>query len=170
MVDCKESKMRYRADQLFFGKVETQDGETLGYVSVMEDAAMQAEAEKKAEKMRKSAQAGALKLPIELKDLTEATPEEIELVPSPATGKPGSLTPPRAFNLMFQTQVGAMSDASSTAYLRPETAQGIFVNFKTTQNVARGKLPFGIAQVRPPPASFWCSSQRWPHRILRGVH
>jgi len=139
--------MRYRADQLFFGKVETKDGDVLGYVSVMEDGEMAKEAEKKAEKMRKSAQAGALKLPIELKELTEASEEELELIPSPATGKPGSLTPPRAFNLMFQTQVGAMSDASSTAYLRPETAQGIFVNFKTTQAVARTKLPFGIAQI-----------------------
>lgn len=147
MVDCKESKMRYRADQLFFGKVETKDGDVLGYVSVMEAGDMDKEAEKKAEKMRKSAQAGGLKLPIELKDVTEATEEELDLIPSPATGKPGSLTPPRAFNLMFQTQVGAMSDASATAYLRPETAQGIFVNFKNTQGVARAKVPFGIAQV-----------------------
>jgi len=68
-------------------------------------------------------------------------------VPSPATGEPGSLTPPRAFNLMFQPQVGAMSDASSTAYLRPETAQGIFVNFKNVQQTSRTKIPFGIAQI-----------------------
>ena len=63
-------------------------------------------------------------------DMTKATLEELPLIPSPATGEPGSLTPPRAFNLMFQTMVGALADASSTAYLRPETAQGIFTNFK----------------------------------------
>ena len=48
---------------------------------------------------------------------------------------------------MFHTQVGAMEDASSTAYLRPETAQGIFVNFKNVAQIARRKPPFGIAQV-----------------------
>ena len=53
----------------------------------------------------------------------QASPEEQQLIPSPATGQPGSLTPPREFNLMFQTNVGAMSDATSVAYLRPETAQ-----------------------------------------------
>src|SRR2546430_2750297 len=56
------------------------------------------------------------------------------------------LTEPRQFNLMFQTQVGAMQDASSTAYLRPETAQGIFINFKNVSQLARRKPPFGIAQ------------------------
>jgi glycyl-tRNA synthetase len=57
------------------------------------------------------------------------------------------LTEARQFNLMFQTQVGAMEDASSTAFLRPETAQGIFINFKNVMQLARRKPPFGIAQV-----------------------
>jgi glycyl-tRNA synthetase len=57
------------------------------------------------------------------------------------------LTEARQFNLMFQTQVGALEDASSTAYLRPETAQGIFINFKNVLQLARRKPPFGIAQV-----------------------
>jgi glycyl-tRNA synthetase len=57
------------------------------------------------------------------------------------------LTEARQFNLMFQTQVGAVEDASSTAYLRPETAQGIFINFKNVLQLARRKPPFGIAQV-----------------------
>jgi len=56
------------------------------------------------------------------------------------------LTEARQFNLMFQTQVGAMEDASSTAFLRPETAQGIFINFKNVAQLARRKPPFGIAQ------------------------
>jgi glycyl-tRNA synthetase len=62
--------------------------------------------------------------------MTQASEAELALIPSPATGEPGSLTPPRSFNLMFQTMVGALADASSTAFLRPETAQGIFTNFK----------------------------------------
>jgi glycyl-tRNA synthetase len=56
------------------------------------------------------------------------------------------LTEARQFNLMFQTQVGAMEDGSSMAYLRPETAQGIFINFKNVMQLARRKPPFGIAQ------------------------
>jgi glycyl-tRNA synthetase len=57
------------------------------------------------------------------------------------------LTEARQFNLMFETQVGALQDGSSAAYLRPETAQGIFINFKNVAQLARRKPPFGIAQV-----------------------
>jgi len=57
------------------------------------------------------------------------------------------LTEARQFNLMFKTQVGALEDASSVAYLRPETAQGIFINFKNVLQLARRKPPFGIAQI-----------------------
>jgi glycyl-tRNA synthetase len=57
------------------------------------------------------------------------------------------LTAPRQFNLMFETHVGALQDESSSAYLRPETAQGIFINFKNVAQLARRKPPFGIAQV-----------------------
>jgi glycyl-tRNA synthetase len=57
------------------------------------------------------------------------------------------LTEPRAFNLMFETHVGALADDASRAYLRPETAQGIFVNFKNVISSMRVKPPFGIAQI-----------------------
>src|SRR5881409_2807759 len=57
------------------------------------------------------------------------------------------LTEARPFNLMFQTQMGAAADESSIAYLRPETAQSIFVQFKNVLDVSRKKLPFGIAQI-----------------------
>jgi glycyl-tRNA synthetase len=57
------------------------------------------------------------------------------------------LTEARPFNLMFQTQMGAAADESSIAYLRPETAQSIFVQFKNVLEVSRKKLPFGIAQI-----------------------
>jgi glycyl-tRNA synthetase len=57
------------------------------------------------------------------------------------------LTTPRAFNLMFRTFMGATEDESSIAYLRPETAQSIFVQFKNVLEVSRKKLPFGIAQI-----------------------
>jgi glycyl-tRNA synthetase len=57
------------------------------------------------------------------------------------------LTEPRQFNLMFQTRIGAVEETGSEAYLRPETAQGIFVNFKNVAQIARRKPPFGIAQI-----------------------
>jgi glycyl-tRNA synthetase len=71
------------------------------------------------------------------------------LRPSKTVGKHDKcqLTEPRVFNLMFKTHVGAMEDASSLAYLRPETAQGIFCNYKNVLDTTRVKLPFGIAQV-----------------------
>eukprot|EP00638_Chattonella_subsalsa_P000517 CAMPEP_0117745964 /NCGR_PEP_ID=MMETSP0947-20121206/7676_1 /TAXON_ID=44440 /ORGANISM="Chattonella subsalsa, Strain CCMP2191" /LENGTH=543 /DNA_ID=CAMNT_0005563221 /DNA_START=94 /DNA_END=1725 /DNA_ORIENTATION=+ len=145
MVDCKESKNRYRADQLFFSEVVVA-GETIGYISLMESGDMEEEGLKIAQKMKKKlAKQGELE-PLRLRDMTEATEEELTLIPSPATGNP-TLTPPREFNLMFQTNVGAMSDASSIAYLRPETAQGIFTNFKNVATTARAKVPFGIAQI-----------------------
>ena len=59
----------------------------------------------------------------------------------------GKLTEPRPFNMMFKTQIGPVADPESFAYLRPETAQGIFVNFANVQTTTGRKLPFGIAQV-----------------------
>jgi glycyl-tRNA synthetase len=59
----------------------------------------------------------------------------------------GELTEPRQFNLMFRTHVGPMEDSASVIYMRPETAQGIFVNFDNVLTTMRRKLPFGIAQI-----------------------
>nr|WP_082781064.1 glycine--tRNA ligase [Cephaloticoccus primus] len=146
LVDCKASKQRFRADQLFFAAVVV-DGQVRGYVSALEgdDTAGALQAAAEAFK-RKHAIQGAL-APVEPHEFTEASAEQIPQIPSPATGEPGSLTPPRAFNMMFETQVGALRDGSSVAYLRPETAQGMFVDFKPVVDTGRVKLPFGIAQV-----------------------
>jgi glycyl-tRNA synthetase len=65
----------------------------------------------------------------------------------PNCGAKDSFTEARNFNLMFKTFVGPVEDDTSVAYLRPETAQGIFVNFKNVQTTARKKPPFGIAQI-----------------------
>jgi glycyl-tRNA synthetase len=146
LVDCKVSKQRYRADQLFFAPVVV-DGRTVGYVSALESEKTTAELQGAAETVkRKKAIQGQL-LPVQPRDMTEAKPEEVELIPSPATGEPGSLTPPRAFNMMFETYVGALRDDSGKAYLRPETAQGMFVDFRNVIDTGRVKLPFGIAQI-----------------------
>jgi len=62
----------------------------------------------------------------------------------PTCGKTDTFTDVRKFNMMFKTHIGVTEDASSEVYLRPETAQGVFVNFKNVQRSARKKIPFGI--------------------------
>ncbi|WP_043585990.1 glycine--tRNA ligase [Geminisphaera colitermitum] len=145
LVDCKASKQRYRADQLFFAAVVV-DGTTHGYVSALENEDIPGTLQAAAETFkRKKAIQGTL-APVQPKEFTEATAEQIPLIPSPATGEPGSLTAPRDFNMMFETHVGALRDDSSLTWLRPETAQGMFVDFKNVVDTGRVKLPFGIAQ------------------------
>ena len=148
MVDCKETKLRFRADQLFFSPVKVGD-EFLGFVCVQEanDETMVKEAKKQAKALLKELDRGGEQVePFDFREVVEASEDEMTKIPSPASGKP-TLTMPREFNLMFQTQVGALSDESSVAYLRPETAQGIFLNFKNVLTTSRQKIPFGIAQI-----------------------
>lgn len=74
--------------------------------------------------------------------------DQIDLkAPCPTCGAKDSFTEPRNFNLMFTTHMGPVKESASEIYLRPETAQGIFVNFLNVQNTMRRKLPFGIAQI-----------------------
>ena len=79
-------------------------------------------------------------------DEMDAFIAEHEDVVCPVCGK-HDFTPIRKFNLMFKTAIGVTEDSSSTCYLRPETAQGIFVNFANIQRTTRRKLPFGVCQV-----------------------
>src|SRR5580704_14699240 len=107
MVDCKVSKQRFRADQIFFSAVVV-DGKTVGYVSALESENVAGELQEQAEMLkRKKAVQGKLE-PVQPRDFTEAKDDEVPLVPSPATGEPGSLTPPRGFNMMLETNVGAL--------------------------------------------------------------
>ena len=73
--------------------------------------------------------------------------EEWDKMKCPNCGTTGKMTSPRQFNLMFKTQVGPVEDTGSVAYLRPETAQGIYVNYQLVQGSTRMKIPFGIAQI-----------------------
>jgi len=81
-------------------------------------------------------------------ELTE-TPEEVnwQELKCPKCGTTGNLTDPRQFNLMFKTHAGPVEESGAEAYLRPETAQGIYVNYQLVQGAMRLKVPFGIAQV-----------------------
>ncbi|MGZ0656608.1 glycine--tRNA ligase [Coraliomargarita sp. W4R72] len=150
LVDCKDSKRRYRADQLFFAPVII-DGETLGYVAFMEGTDMPTIL-KRAKKIRDWADKTQSKidedaLANDRKEVTEATEEQRAQMLAPDADKVGSLTAPREFKLMFETKVGPLADDSAVAYLRPETAQGIFANYKNIVDTGRVKIPFGIAQI-----------------------
>ncbi|HYH80321.1 MAG TPA: glycine--tRNA ligase, partial [Longimicrobium sp.] len=79
--------------------------------------------------------------------LAETGAADLEHAQCPSCGKTGQWTEPRQFNLMFKTQKGAAVDSADVIYLRPETAQGIYVNFLNVQQSARQKIPFGIAQI-----------------------
>ncbi|MBD3235132.1 MAG: glycine--tRNA ligase [Candidatus Eisenbacteria bacterium] len=76
-------------------------------------------------------------------DIDPTDPE----APCPRCGTKGSFTEPRRFNLMFKTFMGPVEDASHVIYLRPETAQGIYLNYENVRVTSRRKLPFGIAQI-----------------------
>ena len=79
-------------------------------------------------------------LPVSLNNQAKYAAE----IPSPFTHKKGFLTEPRQFNLMFKTHVGATASADDVAYMRPETAQGVFLHFKNVVDSTRVKIPFGI--------------------------
>lgn len=149
MVDCRETKNRYRADQLFTicptyedKNGEFQIGERWAYLEGEEESA-RAKIARDAKKRRLTISNPGIP---ERFDALEKG-QQVSAVIGPDTDKPGTLTEPRAFNLMFQTHVGALQDAGSVAYLRPETAQGIFANFKNVMDSTRVKIPFGIAQI-----------------------
>ncbi|WZO99630.1 glycine--tRNA ligase [Isosphaeraceae bacterium EP7] len=156
MVDCRETKERYRADQLYVFQWNFPAPE--GGAAAPEPlwlSAMGASAEDAITAVEKKAQKMANKRGVRTKDIPEplavpylslAEPERAKVI-GPATETPGTLTEPRQFNLMFKTSVGALETASSVAYLRPETAQGIFANFKNVVDTGRVRLPFGIAQI-----------------------
>ena len=150
MVDCRETQGRYRADQLFVYSYDLV-GKSLRVAVVggtEEDA--RASLPERTKALARDGILGA-----KLKDLPEPSVAPFESISAderakvlgPAAKEAGTLTDPRQFNLMLETHVGAVADEASKTYLRPETAQGIFANFKNVLDTARVKLPFGIAQV-----------------------
>lgn len=150
MVDCKESKLRYRADQLFASEVYL-DNTFSGYAVTLEGADTN-ERKKLAKKIRnlkgnKQAELDETKLEASCIEFTELDAEQRAQSLGPDANAIGTLTEPREFKLMFETKVGPLADDSAVAYLRPETAQGIFANYKNIVDTGRVKIPFGIAQI-----------------------
>ena len=152
MVDCKETKLRYRADHILCIEVTYKKGDeekTLGMLSGVEGDTCEADITKKATKMIKKAGGGELN-PIDVNkavSLDKLEKEIQETVVGPDATKPGTLTEPRAFNLMFESHVGVFQNEDSKVYLRPETAQGIFLQYKNIVDTSRVKIPFGVAQI-----------------------
>lgn len=128
LIDDRQSKMRYRADQLIEGYIE------------------------KLRKKKKDEKAEAvyqrLVDALNAEDMPKALYDLImdEEIKSPDSGA-FDWTDVRQFNLMFSTHIGPVADSDSKIYLRPETAQGIFVNFHSVRETSRMQVPFGIAQI-----------------------
>jgi glycyl-tRNA synthetase len=176
MVDCRESKKRYRFDQLYGRWVEAKGQRVFVTSEGLGDDALK-DTEEKAIKFfgLRAKQADQLQwvsgleplATLELPQMESARETEVadgELVekvsfairPSkeydfsrvlaPHAKTLGTLTEPREFNLMLETYPGPIKDEANRAFLRPETAQGIFVNFKNVLDSTRVRIPFGIAQ------------------------
>ncbi len=127
MIDNKDSKKRYRADQLIEGRAEelANAGETEKAQALLNEL-------------------GRLLTESDLEGVKKLIEDEDIKCP---ISKTKNWTEVRQFNLMFSTQIGSVAEDSSVIYLRPETAQGIFVNFLNVQKTGRMKIPFGIAQI-----------------------
>lgn len=139
MVDCRETKSRYRFDHL--QAYRHKSDETLPLFAFVEGEP--GPAQKKIKKAKK----GDAAIDFEVVALTDLGTTDFSRVIGPDAKATGTLTEPRQFNLMFKTYVGAVQDEDSVAYLRPETAQGIFLNYRRIVDTMRVKAPFGIAQI-----------------------
>ena len=151
MVDCLLTKKRFRADQ-----IEPQSGIVYFYSGAKETESTKSSTEaysvllpagKPPESARKVAVQFYSQRGLVNPELTGERTEKIENTTRYDPENGSLLTEPRMFNLMFKTSIGAAETEESVAYLRPETAQAIFAQFKNVVDSSRVKVPFGIAQV-----------------------
>ncbi len=155
MVDNKDSKKRYRADLLIEGYVEKLEEKINKEVEKAKkrfenfDEEMFRSTNPRVLEYRQKADAAIKRMvdAMNANDMVEMKQiiEDLEIV-CPISGT-RNWTEVRQFNLMFGTQIGSVAEDSNTIYLRPETAQRIFVNFLNVQKTGRMKIPFGIAQI-----------------------
>lgn len=131
MIDCKQCKARFRVDtlaELISDKNKEKALKEFDPTTLHNEGTLSEKFEK-------------------ILDNTDDSVKLLSLLGCPQCGNKGTFTQPRKFNLMFKTFLGPVDDSANVIYLRPETAQGIFVNFLNVQNSSRQKLPFGIAQI-----------------------
>lgn len=155
LIDNKDSKKRYRADQLIEGAVEKIEekikkeiekaakrfGETFDATMYRNTNPRVMEYQQKIDTVNTR-----FKAALETNSMEELRQIILDLEIACEVSGSRNWTEVRQFNLMFSTQLGAVAGDASTVYLRPETAQGIFVNFLNVQKTGRMKIPFGIAQ------------------------
>ncbi len=152
MVDCRETKHRYRADHVLCLEIAYEKGghtKTLGLLSTLEGDEATESLAKKAKKMISKFGGGEM-VPFDIANavpLTTLLESQRAMVIGPDAENPGTLTEPRAFNLMFATHYGVLQTDETKVYLRPETAQGIFLQYKNIMDTSRVKPPFGVAQI-----------------------
>ncbi len=156
LIDNKDSKKRYRADVLIeehIAKIESKIkkevtkaqkrfGDAFDQAQFLQTNGRVVDYQKKITEINSE-----MKRCLEAEDFTALKQLIEDLgIACPVSGSK-NWTDVRQFNLMFDTEIGALADGSSKIYLRPETAQGIFVNFLNVQKTTRQKIPFGIAQI-----------------------
>jgi glycyl-tRNA synthetase len=143
MIDCKQCKARFRLDVLGDSINEKKKEKALAELKndFKDDASILHKIE---DKIKNPGDDDPFNLLLEDEQVGKTLLSKLNC---PQCGNANTFTDARKFNLMFKTFVGPVEDSGSVVYLRPETAQGIFVNFLNVQSSARQKLPFGIAQI-----------------------
>ena len=143
MIDCKQCKARFRLDVLGDSINEKKKEKALAELKndFKDDTSILAKIE---DKIKNPGDDDPFNLLLEDEQVGKTLLGKLNC---PQCGNANTFTDARKFNLMFKTFVGPVEDSGSVVYLRPETAQGIFVNFLNVQSSARQKLPFGIAQI-----------------------
>ncbi len=155
MVDCKATGKRYRFDKLSLMRVDVADGNApMVAYEALDEVAQTAARKKLAKLFKMSLQDFDKQHKVHLTHFVIATDilklplaEILTRTAGPDTDDIGTLTEPRPFNLMFESHAGAIQSEENKVYLRPETAQGIFANYRNVLNSTRLKLPFGVAQI-----------------------
>lgn len=160
MVDCRETKKRYRADHLNVfvpseglladGKVDEIMKEALIGLAFSDDVDQETlltRYKKIVKKVFPKADIENVKSGFTYFNLNEVPVKYYSKILAPDAKEVGTLTEPKQFNLMFDSHAGPIKSDDNKVYLRPETAQGIFVNYKNVVDSSRVKMPFGIAQV-----------------------
>ena len=168
MVDCKQCKARFRADKVFLARGYKDYTRRITQFDDIQDLAergrkkievlstpdfatgVEAESHEQAHEIaiaKANSKTRRWLEDFERNHLLVQRADQLEGTTALCPLCGGELTDARKFNMMFKTFVGAMEDSSSQAYLRPETAQGIFCNYKNVLDTSRVKLPFGIAQI-----------------------
>ncbi len=143
LVECKACNQRFRADQVWVMAINDAAGKPVHYVSALEKDELSRKAADYVKKQPKSAGLAPSGNPVEMQHAIS----DVGKIACPACEAVGKMTEPRRFNLMFKTFMGPVEEDAAVVYLRPETCQGIFVNFQNVLNTTRKRLPFGIAQI-----------------------